>query len=146
MKKIQLVAVVVSKRDLVLPKRNEITEKTRLNLKENGKYVKSIAKFDKTSTAANTPSTGTDRTAYATTGTTGSNTTTTNECIFVRTTWWSPVLENLDTLENPLDFFFLLKSLAKTLRFSGFLSDPEKHKCQPLKPLKSNQFSSVFIF
>ena len=57
----------------------------RLNLKKKkGKYVKSTAKFDKP-TAANMPSTRTDTTAYTTTANTGSNTTTTNEYISVRT-------------------------------------------------------------
>ena len=60
--------------------------------------------------------------------------------------WWPPVLENLESLENRLNFFLSLKSPLKTLKFWGFLSDLGKHKCQLLKPLKSNQFSSVFIF
>ena len=31
--------------------------------------------------------------------------------------WWPPVLENLETLENPLNFFLPLKSPLNTLKF-----------------------------
>ena len=51
----------------------------------NGKYVNRTARSDKSSTAANTATSRADTIAYTTTATTGSNTTTTNECIFVRT-------------------------------------------------------------
>ena len=58
----------------------------RLNLKEtNGKSDKITARFDKFVTAAKMPSTVTNATAYTITATTGSYTTTTNECIFART-------------------------------------------------------------
>ena len=60
--------------------------------------------------------------------------------------WWPPALKILETLENPLNFFLLLKSPLKTLKFGGFLSNPGKHKCQPLKPLRFNPFSSVLVF
>ena len=91
--KIQLVALVVWKRDLTLlgvmlwptERKWDHRNNVRLNLKKNKcKIRQKHRKVWQTFTRANTSSTRTDTTAYTTALTTGSSRTTKNECIFIR--------------------------------------------------------------